>query len=284
MRARPRGAALAAAFALAAGGCARKAPEPAASTELERTVEAAEPAVPADTGTQALTFAAEHVPASYVTPGFDHRPHADVGCNNCHHDIPGHAAHVSASVPCLECHRGSGTGAGGRTFARAECQACHHRADPPRDCARCHVAAERAAPLPVVVSFTAAGRTSERTLRFEHVRHDTLDCTQCHTPPAVLPVRTCTTCHDNHHRAGADCTLCHQQPAPSAHDLSTHRGCAGAGCHTDARVLSLPLTRPVCLACHRDRVDHEPGRQCAECHLITDGGGGAAERKGAGWN
>jgi len=283
MRARFRGAALAAALALAGVGCAQKVPEPAASSEPEPPAEAAEAAAPADTAAQALTFTAEHVPASYSLPGFDHSPHTNVGCGNCHRDIPGHAAHLSASVRCLDCHGGSGTGAGGRTFAPAECQACHHRADPPRDCARCHAETDRATPLPVAVSFTAAGRTSERTLRFEHARHDTLACTRCHALPDVLPARTCATCHDNHHRAGADCTLCHQQPAASAHDLATHRGCAGAGCHTDARVLSLPLSRPVCLACHRDRVAHEPGRECAECHLITDGGDDAAEGKGAGW-
>jgi hypothetical protein len=278
MRVRSRFATLLVALALVAAGCGREAPEPAASAEPPADVDV--PAVPADTAVEPMTFSAEHVPASYVIPGFDHSPHTNVGCNNCHGDIPGHAAH--RTIRCLECHGGVGAGTG-RTFAASECQACHHRADPPRDCARCHAAADRAAPLPVAITFTAAGHSAERTLRFEHARHDTLACTECHMLPDVTPVRTCSTCHDNHHRAGADCTLCHDQPPAPAHDLAAHRGCAGSGCHTDARVLSLPLSRPVCLACHRDRVDHEPGRECAECHLVTDDGGTAAGRREAGW-
>lgn len=263
-----RAAALAAFAAATAVGCGREEAEPAAGPEPQVTTPAV--AAPADTTAVPVTFSAEHVAASYDIPGFSHSPHSNVGCNSCHRDIPGHAAH--GSVRCLDCHGGGG-GSPGRTFAAAECQACHHRADPPRECARCHAAADRAAPLPVAVSFTAAGHSTERTLRFEHARHDTLACTQCHALPEVTPVSTCTTCHDNHHRAGADCTLCHQPPPSTAHDLAAHRGCAGAGCHVDARVLSLPLSRPVCLVCHRDREDHEPGRECRECHLVTDDGG-----------
>ena len=42
------------------------------------------------------------------------------------------------------------------------------------------------------------------------------------------------------------------------------------GCHTDPTLPERPETRPACLSCHRDQVEHEPGRDCAPCHQLAD--------------
>jgi len=52
------------------------------------------------------------------------------------------------------------------------------------------------------------------------------------------------------------------------HSIAVRRGCGGTGCHQDAAVLSLPLNRAVCVSCHRDRVRHGPGDDCADRHAV----------------
>jgi hypothetical protein len=249
-----------------APGCGPRAAEPGAGEPEEAAqVDAAAPAdtAPARPGTWFGETA-----LAYTTPGFEHNPHGDVACSNCHAVMPGHAAHVA--VGCLECHGDAGARSGAATVRPAECQACHHRADPPRDCARCHAPGEVAAPIGVMVAVKAADRVRERELRFAHPRHAALACTRCHELPRVLPAPACSACHDRHHRADADCAACHAQPAAGTHDLTAHVSCGGSGCHTNAAVIALPSSRPVCLVCHQDRTDHEPGRECAQCHLIRE--------------
>ena len=263
---------------LAAAGAAGCGPVEEEQAAAQREEAAVEEAAPADTApARTVTYFGETAQA-YSIPGFEHNPHADVACTSCHSGMPGHSAH--AVVACLQCHGDAGAKTASATVRPAECQACHHRADPPRDCARCHARNELAAPIDVTVSITAAARAHERALAFAHERHRTLECTRCHEPPRVTPVPGCATCHDNHHRPDADCATCHTQPATSHHDLATHRTCAGSGCHTDATVLALPLSRPLCLVCHQDRRDHEPGRECAQCHLIREGAATAAPPQG----
>jgi hypothetical protein len=255
---------------LAAGlapGCGPPAPAPGAG-EPEEAAQVEESA-PADTARARPGTYFGETTLAYSTPGFEHNPHADVGCSNCHSGMPGHSAHTT--VGCLDCHGDAGARTAAANVTAAECQACHHRADPPRDCERCHAASEIAAPIPVTVSLTAAALTRERELRFAHPRHEALACTRCHELPRVTPVPACSSCHERHHRRDADCAACHAQPASGTHDLTAHLTCGGAGCHSNPTVTALPLSRGVCLVCHQDRRDHEPGRDCAQCHLVRDG-------------
>jgi hypothetical protein len=246
--------------AFTAGACS-----PPAEERVEEPAEATPAVLPTDSiPVRRVSFAGESAMA-YSTPGFEHNPHVDVSCTNCHVSVPGHARH--ASTPCGECHGATGTGTGA-TLTKADCQACHHRADPPRDCERCHAAGEMAAPIGVAARLTVAGRTHERGLEFAHSRHSDRLCADCHALPEVMPVRSCASCHEHHHRQDADCTTCHVKPAADSHDLNAHRTCGGSGCHDNVSFLELPLTRPVCLACHTEQRDHEPARECADCHLV----------------
>jgi nitrate/TMAO reductase-like tetraheme cytochrome c subunit len=182
-------------------------------------------------------------------PPFSHATHRSVSCTSCHSSRERHGQLVLQSA--------------------RDCMACHH--DPARttaDCTSCH---ERAA-LPARAAVATTVRTSTRleprtrTLPFSHAEHTTIACNDCHTAGVTLAPRACTDCHTEHHRATANCSSCHEQPARAAHPRSVHHGCGGSGCHADAAVLALAPTRSVCLVCHQNLVNHQPGRDCASCH------------------
>jgi hypothetical protein len=185
--------------------------------------------------------------------GFDHAPHKDLQCIDCHASTQ---THGQVSIR-----------------ARGECQECHH--SPPvvaaAGCARCHAREEIGAPRAVAARLDVAGRTLERTLGFDHDLHGRLDCTTCHGPGVQLQVtRSCASCHGEHHTASATCTTCHRPPPAGAHNQQVHsRGCAGSGCHEAASYGAMTEGRNTCIACHQDKVDHRPGQACAGCHRVS---------------
>jgi hypothetical protein len=184
-----------------------------------------------------------------------------------------HASHEAIS--CAVCH---GTGPEHRTlrvWTPDDCAACHH--DPHLDlpCARCHAPAdyEPTQSLLLSMSLSVHPEAITRTVPFDHTRHGELACAECHsaadgvrlTPPA------CATCHLEHHEGNAECTACHVQAPVGAHGLEVHATCAGSGCHAVAEAQMPPLSRSMCLACHVDQRDHEPGGVCYRCHVVPYG-------------
>ncbi len=244
---------------------------------------AAAPPAQAGADSTAAAAATDTAPARAITPipfvmrtnpnRFAHYAHRGVSCSTCHPAVPGHGRH--GALACSECHEQIGATATAAPVTSVECNACHHAADQARPCLECHGSAP-AGPLAVRTAVRVSVRpaTEERSLTFDHARHQSLACGECHADkPHVGAPRPCSACHDRHHRPDAQCSSCHQAALLPMHDRSAHRGCGGSGCHQDPVVASLPLTRPVCLVCHRDRQDHEPGENCARCHLLSTGDG-----------
>jgi hypothetical protein len=201
-------------------------------------------------------------------PGFPHGAHEQIGCANCHQRIPGHGAH--GRLGCVECHAASDQ-ATRANLSQRECMACHHSAERQATCARCHDPSglrnvEQSVHLGVWPSARA------RRLPFDHAWHVSEDCVACHeSGPTLTPNPTCASCHDDHHRPDARCMTCHEPPETGAHPLTAHLGCSGTGCHAEPALAAMAQTRTVCLVCHQDQEEHEPGEQCAECHQVRPG-------------
>jgi hypothetical protein len=182
-----------------------------------------------------------------------------------------HSQHES--VACSTCH---GVGEEHRvTLIRSarDCQACHH--DPRQtlrryECTDCHGPADMPAPgpVPATLDLSVWDAPRVRELPFDHDVHAERICQDCHTGPVLLAVETeCASCHVEHHTREAECSSCHL-PAEEAHDVEVHLTCSEAGCHSGERAERPALSRPFCLMCHTDQRDHEPGGECATCHMI----------------
>jgi hypothetical protein len=50
--------------------------------------------------------------------------------------------------------------------------------------------------------------------------------------------------------------------------VNAHLTCSGSGCHTAPEVERVSDTRAVCLLCHQEQENHEPGGVCVECHRV----------------
>lgn len=224
--------------------------------------------LPAETPEEPALPAARVVAAAPALPfEFPHGEHGSLLCRRCHASPAGHERH--AEIPCAECHTVEVAAA---EPDPAGCASCHHR-QARAECARCH--REPPAGTLLVSIHRSGGSAEPRTLPFAHDRHDGLACERCHASPGVEVARdSCAGCHEKHHQPAATCTTCHPSAPRQAHEGQVHLGCGGAGCHTDAAVVSLPATRPLCLVCHAERAEHEPGRPCEGCHLTRVGGGG----------
>jgi hypothetical protein len=191
------------------------------------------------------------------TTTFSHAKHKAVECKSCHNSDRTHGeVTIKQPAGCLACHHGS--------TQKAACTTCH-RSLTTRD-------------REVSVTMSVWTTARSRVLRFAHDRHARVDCKTCHTTPTALAAeKSCASCHGEHHGVASSCASCH--PAiptteqPHHPRIATHAGCGGGGCHTDAAVLSLPPTRNVCVACHREQVTHKSGGDCAACHLVSWPGG-----------
>lgn len=241
------------------GGCAEP-PEPSRLAAAEP--EPLESDTPARVRPRHLSRIAAAEPSE-----FPHAPHGGFECRRCHEAVPGHEGH--AAFACSECHD-----APPATAERRDCSGCHHSGAVGQACTRCHdrsaaPAAERRVSALVRTARNPQGAT--RALPFAHARHAQLECVRCHERGAQAAVRVaCTSCHDRHHRPDAECRSCHESVAAQVHPPArVHRGCAGAGCHTDATVIALPFSRPLCLVCHPAQAAHEPDTDCAGCHQLN---------------
>ncbi len=225
-----------------------------------------------------------------------HQAHAfaatGAACSDCHAEAtrPGGIAVVRVSgsaararpfrhethtgVTCASCHESTDTHGRTTVTAAAQCQACHHAPAEAEPCAECH--APRSVPaarLSRVVDLDIGVRAT-RSLPFDHDRHNTVACSQCHaaTPNQSAASVSCADCHTDHHKPASDCMACHAQPKENAHTLNAHLTCSGAGCHGPPTAFNpVPRTRSFCLVCHQDLVDHRPGEDCAACHALPRG-------------
>ncbi len=280
MSARVTGWWLAAALALAACG----KPAPKASTAAGSTAAAAAgsstAAAPAGSTSTAPAQPAAS-PRSQLAAGgtgpyaFRHEKHRGLQCQRCHTNVPGHAMH--SKIACTSCH--APVPVTGPIPTADQCAGCHHAAAQPIACVACHDSASRGA-LTVHVQWKLSVWNAPRTrdVHFDHNWHKSLQCTDCHTNrPQMVPTRACGSCHQ-HHDGQADCRICHRSPPPGAHTVAAHNGCEASGCHQSPPVKVATLSRDECLLCHADRVNHEPGRACAQCHMLqTLRGSGAAK-------
>lgn len=195
---------------------------------------------------------------------FPHEPHVDITCARCHTNVPGHGGH--ARMDCRECHAAPAAPAG-----KADCSGCHHAPTAAYGCKHCHEQKPTPGKVEVAVRVASNRLGAARALPFAHARHEQFQCDRCHDSKAAT-VAACTSCHERHHRADAECRTCHERVPTAVHPAAkVHLGCAGSGCHQDATVTSLPLTRPVCVVCHAAQADHEPNQDCASCHRLRRG-------------
>jgi hypothetical protein len=201
-----------------------------------------------------------HGPGASATPvavqamaAFPHERHAGFECTVCHETTDSHASLI--------------------VTADAQCQACHHTPPVADNCATCHSGSEIAGRRVEAVSMklSRSGPVRKRSLDFDHSRHTSLDCKSCHSAPFdAAPRVDCASCHDNHHKIDAQCQACHQPPPPGVHPLSVHEtGCAA--CHATPGFESMAGSRNLCLSCHRTLENHQPGKACSTCHLVTMG-------------
>ena len=214
-----------------------------------------------------------------ATSDFAHEPHRQIDCRTCHESPAGHASH--GAVECRECHDAPATGT--TRTGPAECMACHHAPARRDECTTCHDGFDAlpGARVNQIVEVAGTGADRTRELDFRHDLHPEVSCTACHQTPGRFDVEGgCASCHESHHRPDADCLACHAPLPLAAHDADVHEGCNGSECHTDPTVVSLPWTRSVCLACHQEQVDHEPGRDCALCHQTAAPTDGKGTRRG----
>ena len=178
-------------------------------------------------------------------------------------------------LPCLTCHA-TRTGHGRLTFvAPRGCQLCHHDAPAKSACASCHQPEEQAAARIVPVSMTVGERPArQRPVSFEHERHRDVRCVECHSTPVTLQpapaAGNCQSCHQAHHRAAGQCSACHGAAEPrAAHANLPDAHVACDACHTDTVVGLLTPDRALCLTCHAEQREHEPGGECSTCHLLA---------------
>jgi hypothetical protein len=183
---------------------------------------------------------------------FRHADHREYACTRCHGDDREHGSLLIRSV--------------------ADCRSCHHALPVATTCTGCHrddVGSDRL--LEVMRTLTLPrGASAARALPFRHALHQAVACSTCHgSPPAVAvqPV-DCAGCHADHHTESADCSACHVEAPAAVHPLAVHEGCAGAGCHEDAPLETVPRARAACLVCHREQAEHRRSQECADCHVM----------------
>lgn len=256
------------ALALVLAGCGR-APEPGAGAASDTTAadsSAAQDTTAAGTTAQLTAVALSRPVDVGVGPyAFRHERHRTLACSRCHTSVAGHAAH--SNIACSDCH--APVPAAGPAPTPADCATCHHANSQQRACVSCHAvpSAPAAKTLQVTWKLSVWPAPRTRDVRFDHAWHTSLQCTDCHVnQPQMVPTRECGACHE-HHDGKPDCRSCHPSPPVGAHTVAAHNGCAGSGCHQNPPVTTATVSRNECLLCHADRVEHEPGKDCARCHL-----------------
>jgi hypothetical protein len=176
---------------------------------------------------------------------------------------------LDAALPCSNCHTPLEEHGGTRLSSGASCDACHHRAVEPGNCAQCHAGPGG---VPDTVFALPVGD-------FVHQPHTGigLACSMCHQPPAMSATELeCANCHGPHHQPEATCVSCHRDGALSKHSSAVHE-MACTLCHGDAMKGVEQWSRQVCTACHADRTEHNAPVACDLCHTMTPLGGGGGD-------
>jgi nitrate/TMAO reductase-like tetraheme cytochrome c subunit len=193
---------------------------------------------------------------------FNHARHRQLKCESCHNSTQTHGAVVIKSA--------------------AQCQSCHHGNQAiAANCASCHQPGEYAnRAYPMNQRFTFSTSIKQRTANFNHQPHSRVACAQCHRDTLTRSAANlqCNACHADHHKATETCMSCHPTPKAGVHNRNVHVGCGGSGCHSKLpqQILNVPRTRPLCLSCHQNMVNHKPGGNCADCHKLPAPRGGRA--------
>lgn len=182
---------------------------------------------------------------------FSHSRHRDVACLTCHSTSDAHGeVTVATTGECMECHHSPPVS--------NDCTSCHRVTDFQGERRRTTETFELSVDDPVT-----------RDLVFAHVQHSDVECSSCHTEGVRrAAAAACTACHEEHHRPEALCMQCHTAPPRASHTAAAHVSCAGSGCHDPSPIQGVPRTRTLCLVCHQELVDHERGRNCADCHAL----------------
>lgn len=251
-------------LAACGGGESSTQEQPAAAAEQPSAVQAV--AAAQDSTPPVRRFLPDEATRATRAERFPHENHVGIACRTCHQQPPGHTTH--AGIGCPQCHRSSSF-VTQRVLTKSDCLTCHHGGTNGRACLDCH----KAPPAPMVVqrqiklSVWPTART--RTLPFDHATHKSQACATCHQAmPNLKPTVECSTCHEKHHQPTARCMTCHRQPPAGAHTLDAHLTCNKAGCHNEPVTEHLTDTRNICLVCHQDKENHEPGKLCAQCHQV----------------
>jgi len=260
---RQRRAPLVVFLCLAAIGCGEEPPSETGQAAAEVVTATAQDTSADSPGLR--PFLPDAMQRSTRAESFPHDAHGQIDCAVCHQVPQGHGSHES--VGCADCHRSS---ANVRVAALTpeQCQSCHHDAAQAFTCEACHES--RPAVLSVQeLDLEVWSAPRSRSLAFDHGLHADLTCSSCHRAlPALTPAEPCASCHVDHHNAQVDCVACHVQPPVGAHDVQSHLTCSGSGCHRSPEVEAIAAARPVCLACHEEQEEHEPGGDCIECHRV----------------
>ncbi len=199
----------------------------------------------------------------------------DEQCKNCHEsgnprwrqvaNTAGHNIHAEEqNISCVKCHAVSV-----HRFAPSKqmCSVCHEEQKiavagmANNHCSSCHNFLAKKGDLD-------PGRDT---------------CLACHkaqkvqkvTWPEDAPMKqNCQTCHKPHEKAEPimDCQSCHKDiKTVGLHNLKTHSGVTCQTCHQPHEWVV--KKRENCLACHADKVQHNPGVTCNTCHNFNKKGG-----------
>ncbi|MBE0429896.1 MAG: cytochrome c3 family protein [Thermoleophilia bacterium] len=210
----------------------------------------------------------------------------DKACEKCHYSgdpkwvqveqTAGHEAHAEGqNISCQTCH-----GLRLHEFRPAVeiCMACH------ADHVTGHEKAIKVESMQDLHCVECHGfLTDESTIR--PVRETCLSChqklpsltTSAGTGPVTFPGQgpmtwDCKECHKPHDRANpvSDCISCHTTAkTEGAHGISIHSQQQCVACHTPHEWTV--TQRDSCLTCHQDKVAHNAGRNCADCHTQNVG-------------
>ena len=179
--------------------------------------------------------------------------HAD---NLGHKDWPG----------CFRCHDGRHATKDGKILSN--------------DCTVCHTTPVRGPLQPLgIMSETAAGAKPYWHPLDLQRKHSSVLCSECHQG-GLTPPNKCSDCHDIDTKAPMmskqDCTSCHQSSGMvSCKDCHKVKGWELHDTHSTSNCTSchkphqwLVKGRGICLDCHQDKKEHNPGQDCAPCHLF----------------
>lgn len=203
----------------------------------------------------------------------NHASIPDKACEKCHYsgdpqwvqveDTAGHRAHAEGqNIACQTCH-----GMRLHSFRPSTeiCVACHAdhvegqekaiKVSQMRDmhCVECHPFLRDDSPLrPTRETCLGCHQKIQSNVTFPDNAPMQWDCSQCHKPHnAAMPVADCLSCHS---------TIKQQ----SLHQAKTHSETACKTCHKphEWKVTS----RDTCTGCHQDKVAHNAGQLCINCH------------------